>query len=165
MTAVSDKSKELLVTFFGLGYAPVAPGTFGTLGGVALAAIIGTAWPEYFPYLCLATALFLCMLGAGCGDWAERKYGKKDPGQYVLDEVAGYMVAVALPIAGDSVSMSHLVIAFFLFRLTDIVKPPPARRLESIPGGWGILADDIVAGAWALGGLYLIRIFFPELIT
>ncbi len=163
MSQVSDNAKELLVTFFGLGKAPVASGTFGTLGGVALAAIIGLAAPEHFTVLCLGLSLVLCMLGAGCGDWAERRYGKKDPGEYVLDEVAGYLVAVCLPLSlgADGTPdhfMAHLVAAFFLFRLTDIVKPPPAKRMESIPGGWGILADDLVAGAYALGGMYLLNL-------
>jgi len=155
-----DQAKELLVTWFGLGHAPVAPGTFGTLGGVVLAALLGMLFPESFLVVCLFTALLLCVLGAGCGSWAEKKWGRKDPGQYVLDEVAGYMVAVAWP---TFPGWTHLMAAFLLFRLTDIWKPPPARRLESIPGGWGILADDLVAGAWALGGLAGLHYFFPGL--
>lgn len=149
------KIYEMLATCFGLGYAPVAPGTFGTLGGVALAALFGWTWPEAYLPLCLVTAAVLTLLGRPCGDWAEKRFGRKDPGAFVLDEVAGYLVAVAWI---EFYGWEQLIAAFFLFRLFDIWKPPPARQLEKLPGGLGIMIDDIVAGLWALAimaGLYL----------
>jgi phosphatidylglycerophosphatase A len=148
------KLYELLATFGGLGYAPIAPGTFGTLGGVALAALFGWTWPEYYLPLCLGFAAFFTVLGKPCGDWAEKRFGRKDPGAFVLDEVAGYLVTVAWI---EFYGWQQLVAAFFLFRLFDIWKPPPARRMEKLPGGLGIMIDDIVAGLWALAimaGLY-----------
>ncbi|KAA3606697.1 MAG: phosphatidylglycerophosphatase A [Planctomycetota bacterium] len=154
-----DGLRVLLVTSFGLGYAPIASGTFGTLGGVALAAWIGFTWPRYFLLACLVLVVVLCLLGAPQGDWAERRYGRKDPGEYVLDEVVGYLVAVAWPTFGG---WTHLGAAFLLFRVTDITKPWPARRLEKVPGGWGILLDDLVAGLWAWLVLAVVRQFMPE---
>jgi len=161
MNSLRDKACETLVTFFGLGHAPVAPGTFGTLGGVAIAAAVGNYCPENYLVSVLGIALALCLLGAPCGAWAEQKWGKKDPGQYVLDEVVGYLIAAAWPVFPG---WTHPIAAFLMFRLTDIVKPPPARRMEKISGGWGILADDIVAGVWALLLLLGVSFLFPTLL-
>jgi len=150
---------EMLATSFGLGYAPVAPGTFGTLGGVALAALYGWTWPEYYLPLCIVSVVVFLLLGKPCGDWAEKRFGKKDPGAFVLDEVAGYLVTVAwLGFYG----WPQLIAAFFIFRVFDIFKPPPARRLESLPGGLGIMIDDIVAGLWGLAVMAGLYYGFPE---
>jgi len=153
-----DLGKELLATFFGLGYAPVASGTFGTLGGVALAALIGTVWPGVYLPAVLGLTLIFVLVGAPVGDWAEKRWGRKDPGQYVLDEVCGYLIAVAWPVFPG---WTHLGIAFFAFRVADVVKAPPGGRLEKVPGGWGILLDDLVAGVWTLAFLFILRTAFP----
>lgn len=161
MNTLKDKIVEMYVTWFGLGYAPVASGTFGTLGGVAIAALIGWTWPEYYLISLIVLTIVMSFLGALAGRWAEKRYGRKDPGEFVLDEVVGYMVAVmwvGFP------GWTHLILGFFLFRLTDIVKPWPARRLEKLPGGWGIVVDDLVAGAYALVALIGLRFAFPELL-
>lgn len=143
-----DRLLAAWVTCGGLGYAPVASGTFGTLGGVALAALIGSADPEhYLPWLLLGTAL-VALGGALAGGWAERRYGRKDPGEFVLDEVAGFGLAAAWTAWPG---WAHLGAAFFWFRVCDVLKPFPARRLERLGGGWGIVADDLAAGVWALG--------------
>ena len=162
MSWAKDKYCELLVTAGGLGYAPWAPGTFGTLAGIAIAGLIGTTWPDAYLPGVLGCAVVLLFLGAPVGEWAERRFGRKDPRQYVLDEVVGYLVAVAWPVFPG---WTHLGVAFFLFRLTDVTKPPPARQLEKIPGGWGILVDDVVAGLWALAGIAALRWLFPDLLT
>lgn len=161
MNSWKDRIVEMYVTWFGLGYAPVASGTFGTLGGVAIAALVGWTWPAHYLGLLILLTVVMSFLGALAGRWAERRYGRKDPGQFVLDEVVGYLVA-ALWIGFPG--WTHLILAFFLFRLTDIVKPWPARRLEKLPGGWGIVVDDLVAGAYALGILVGIRSLFPQLL-
>ncbi|RMH05269.1 MAG: phosphatidylglycerophosphatase A [Planctomycetota bacterium] len=163
MSRLADLPRETLVTFFGLGHAPFAPGTFGTLGGVALAGLAG-AWlaPAAYAPAVLGGALVLALLGAPVGAWAERRWGRKDPGQYVLDEVVGYLVAAAWPVWPG---WAHLGLAFLLFRLCDILKPPPARRLERVSGGWGILLDDVAAGVWALALLALVRVLFPGLLA
>jgi phosphatidylglycerophosphatase A len=158
-----NRLKEILATCFGLGYAPVASGTFGTLGGVALAALFGWTWPEAFLWLCLISAAVLTWIGKSVGDWAEKRYGKKDPGEFVLDEVAGYMVAVAwITFTG----WPHLIAAFLLFRITDIIKPAPARQMEKLPGGLGIMLDDIVAGLWALAIMVAFHVLWaPQILT
>ncbi|MCP4092228.1 MAG: phosphatidylglycerophosphatase A [Planctomycetes bacterium] len=162
MTSLKDRIVEIYVTCFGLGYAPVASGTFGTLGGVAVAALVGWTWPEYYLPLLIVLTTVMSLLGALCGGWAERRYGRKDPGQFVLDEVVGYMVAVMW---WDFPGWKHLIAGFFLFRLFDIVKPYPARRLEKLKGGWGIVVDDLVAGAYALLAVAGIRMLFPTLFS
>ena len=150
---------EMLITACGLGYAPVASGTFGTLGGVALAGLLGVLVPAWYLPAVLGLAAGLCVAGAPLGDWAERRFGRKDPGPYVLDEVAGYLVAAAW---FEFPGWTHLIAAFFAFRLFDVLKPWPARKLEKVPGGWGILLDDIAAGAWALAVLSVLRMAFPH---
>jgi phosphatidylglycerophosphatase A len=128
-----------------LGLAPVAPGTFGTLGGVLIAWLLsGTAW---FGLWTLLAAAAVYLLGRSLGDWAEGHAGRKDPGWFVLDEVAGYLVTVAW-FAGPS--PLALLTAFCAFRFFDITKPPPIRRFERIGGGDGIMLDDVVAGLYGL---------------
>ena len=151
---------ECLATWFGLGYAPIASGTFGTLGGVLLAALALWLVPAYFLVAMVALAIFLTLVAIPVGTWAEKRWAKKDPGTFVLDEVAGYLVAVAWPVAPG---WTHLVVAFFLFRLTDIVKPWPARQMEQFGGGFGIVMDDIMAGLWALLGMILLHQFLPQI--
>jgi phosphatidylglycerophosphatase A len=128
-----------------LGCAPVAPGTFGTLGGVAIAWAL--ARTELYLFWSLLAAALIYLVGRSLGSWAERYAGKKDPGIFVLDEVVGYLVTVAWLQGPSPVA---LVVAFFVFRFFDIRKPKLARRVEKIPGGDGILLDDVVAGVYGL---------------
>ena len=134
-----------------LGCSPFAPGTVGTLGGVAIAlALAGTG--SLFPVWALLTCVVLYAIGRPLGAWAEKYAGKKDPGIYVIDEVIGYLIT-ALWFEGPSITA--LVVAFFVFRFFDVLKPPLARRAESLPGGDGILLDDVIAG---LHGLVIVMI-------
>ena len=126
-----------------LGMMPFAPGTFGTLGGVAIAwALAGTHW---FSLWVLLAAIAVYVLGRSLGDWAEQHAGRKDPGWFVLDEVVGYLVTVAWM---EGPSPLALLTAFCAFRFFDIAKPPPVRRFERIGGGDGIMLDDVVAGLY-----------------
>lgn len=130
-----------IVTFGFLGCAPVAPGTFGTLGGVAIAwALAGT---ELFPVWVLVVCAVLYVLGRALAPWAERRAAGKDPGFFVLDEVIGYLVTVLWMKGPSALS---LALAFLVFRFFDVVKPWPVRRFERIPGGDGVLLDDVAAG-------------------
>ena len=161
MKRAKDTLVEAFVTSCGLGHAPFAPGTFGTLGGVALAALALFTWPEHYLELVLGMAVLVTLGCAAAGGWAERRFGRKDPGAFVADEVAGYLVAVAwIPAPG----WAHLVAAFFASRLFDIVKPWPARRLEKLPKGWGIVVDDLVAGVYGWLLVYLLYLVFPDLL-
>ena len=141
-----------------LGLSPFAPGTVGTLGGVAITFLLGYTAP--FPLWMLVVAAAIYLVGRSLGDWSEQYAGKKDPGIFVLDEVIGYMVT-CLWIRGPS--LLTLAVAFFVFRFFDIFKPPPARRLEALGGGDGILLDDVVAGLYGLAVMAVLRLVFPGL--
>jgi phosphatidylglycerophosphatase A len=139
-----NRLKLAVVSFGFLGCSPFAPGTAGTLGGVLVAWAIshtGALYPVWNVAICAA----LYAAGAALGPWSERYAGRKDPGIFVVDEVIGYLITV-LWLRGPS--LVALLVAFFAFRFFDIVKPPPGRRMEKIPGGHGILLDDVVAGLY-----------------
>ncbi len=152
-----DRLKELIATFFYTGYSPVASGTAGTAGALLVAWVLPAS--IHYGLACAAIALFVFAFGVPLGTWAETRYGKKDPGPFVIDEVAGYFVAL-LRLDGTKPGIGELCVAFFLFRLFDVVKPFPARNMESIRGGWGIMLDDIFAGLYALLGVIVYRQYF-----
>jgi phosphatidylglycerophosphatase A len=137
----------LLATAGGLGRVPVAPGTAGSAVGLAL----------YFATINLpaVSQVLLCLSLIALGTWASgvaaRYFGSKDPGAVVIDEVAGQLVTLLL----IPLSMTGAVVGFLIFRLFDIVKPWPADRLEALPGGLGVMADDLMA---ALYGHLVLRI-------
>jgi phosphatidylglycerophosphatase A len=141
-----------------LGCVPLAPGTFGTLGGVALAWQLRDAQP--FAVWVLVAAVAVYLVGRSLGDWAEEHAKRKDPGFFVLDEVVGYLVTV-LWVAGPS--PLALVLAFLVFRFFDVLKPPPARWFERLGGGDGILLDDVVAGLYGLAVMAVLRLALPGL--
>lgn len=128
-----------------LGCSPFAPGTVGTLGGVAIAWAL--SFTDNYLLWSAVAAVVVYLIGRSLGDWAEQYAGEKDPGIFVLDEVVGYLITVAW--IGPP-SYLALALAFFVFRFFDIFKPGPARRMEKIPGGDGILLDDVVAGFYGL---------------
>lgn len=129
-----------LATVFGVGYFSSAPGTAASLVGLALSWLL-RADPR-FQAAGAAAAAVLGLLSAGP---AAKALGTKDPSEVVIDEVAGMMLAlVALP-----VNWKFYLAGFFLFRFFDILKPFGLRRLERLPGSWGIMFDDLAAGAAA----------------
>jgi len=144
---------KILATFFGVGLFPVAPGTMAS-AVAALAygfALHGLVWPLY---LLLLVLLFLA--GTAASGAHAAVLGRPDPGRIVIDEVCGQLLAlVFLPAEWVPVAVS-----FVLFRFFDIIKPWPIRKLEKLPGGWGIMADDIGAGlaAAALSRLFLLLV-------
>jgi phosphatidylglycerophosphatase A len=127
-----------------IGYAPVAPGTFGTLPAVALAPLLATLQSASLAgYLAVLAATVAVAVWAAARTAAEE--GLRDPGIIVVDEIAGYLVAVAFLPATPAV----LIAGFVLFRFFDIAKPPPVRQAERLPGGVGVVADDLMAGIYA----------------
>lgn len=152
-----NKLKLAIVSCGFLGCSPFAPGTVGTLGGVAIAYLLrDTRW---FPLWVAIACAILYAISQPLGTWAESYAGKKDPGIFVMDEVIGYLITVAWT---RGPSWTALVVSFFVFRFFDILKPPPARAMERIPGGHGILLDDVVAGLWGLVVVMLpLRLLFP----
>ncbi len=146
-----NRCKLGLVTFGFLGLSPVAPGTVGTLGGVAIAwALRGS--DSFLIWVLLICAL-LYLLGRSLGPWTEANLGK-DPGAFVIDEVIGYLLTVAWI---DGPSNLALIVAFALFRLFDVAKPGPVKRMEQLPGADGILLDDVVAGLMGLAVMAALR--------
>lgn len=154
--AVTDRGKMLVATALGVGYAPIAPGTFGSLVGVLLAVALSRAGG--IPLLALGTVV-AALAGFWSAGAAERRLNRVDPGPVVIDEVAGQMLTLLLVPLTPTV----LGAGFLLFRALDIWKPGPIRRLEKIPGGSGIMADDLAAGA--VGCLLLLAAVrvFPRL--
>jgi phosphatidylglycerophosphatase A len=146
-----------LATSGGLGLLPKAPGTWGSLAGLALAWLFQT-----FEFRTpLLNPLLWWVLLSAAGVWAasrvEQSSGKKDPQEVVIDEVSGQWLALlASPAAfTGGLGWKSFLAGLILFRVLDITKPFPARQMESLPGGWGIMADDWVAGAYAAGLLWL----------
>ncbi|NUN02077.1 MAG: phosphatidylglycerophosphatase A [Bryobacteraceae bacterium] len=139
-----------LATWFGCGLAPVAPGTAGSLGAIAVAILLDH-WLHPAAYWWAIAAVLLSIPAIWAADRTAAGVGKKDPGLVVVDEVVGQWITLA---ALPSFYWLGVAVAFFLFRLLDIVKPWPARRLESLPGGFGIVADDAMAGLY--GALVLL---------
>ena len=154
-----DRLRLGIVSFGFLGLSPFAPGTAGTAGAVLLAWGLART-DHYFVWSLVLCAVFY-LLGRALGAWSERHAGHKDPGFFVLDEVIGYLVT-CLWTKGPS--LLGLTFAFFVFRFFDIVKPPPARALERMGGGDGILLDDVIAGLYGLLSMALVRTFLltPE---
>jgi len=187
----------LVATAFGLGYLPRAPGTWGSLGGAALALS-----PWWLSRLCTLVGgdfvifgygradpvlLFeglLVLITAAGGLWAAGRaaefFGAQDPPKVVIDEVSGQQITLVLGglwpgirTAADSFGKRHplgigllaagpnwkyLLLGLILFRVFDIWKPFPVRQAESLPGGWGIMADDWLAAIYAALGLWLVRV-------
>jgi phosphatidylglycerophosphatase A len=142
---------RLLATFFGVGRFPLVPGTAAS--AVAALGYLLALHALPFPlYAVLLGALFFA--GAWSAAFHAAELGVPDPGRIVVDEVCGQLVALALLPAG----WLPVAVSFALFRFFDIIKPWPIRRLERLPGGWGIMADDVGAGlaAAVLGRLVLL---------
>ena len=144
MTARTLRSR-LAVAFASFGYvgfAPVAPGTVGSAAAIPLFLLLRWAGS---PWLEIAVCGVLVVAGAWSARLAERALGVEDPGPVVIDEVVGMLVSL-LFLPG---TWPVIVAAFIAFRVFDVVKPWPAGRLEDVPGGWGVMADDVMAGVYA----------------
>jgi phosphatidylglycerophosphatase A len=144
---------KLLTSSFGLGLLPVAPGTWGSLAPTVIYMAAGILIGPQTAMGAMAALLVLgCVITVVCSPKVIASTGSQDPGQIVSDEVAGQALTLLLaqwlmPTMGFC---TPAAIGFGLFRLFDITKPWPCRRLEYLPAGWGILADDLAAGIWAV---------------
>jgi phosphatidylglycerophosphatase A len=133
---------RILSTFFGAGYFPLAPGTFASLlAGLFYRFVLYRLAP--LPYALLVAGIFL--LGVAASTPCARSLQTKDPRRIVIDEVGGQFVALFMIPAG----WTFVAAGFILFRLFDVLKPFPIRRIERLPWGWGIMADDVLAGIYA----------------
>jgi phosphatidylglycerophosphatase A len=129
-----------IATVFGVGYAPFAPGTFGSAAGLV-------AW-WLVPASAIAQGLAIVAIfaiGSWSGGIAERHFGRTDPGHVVIDEVMGMLITLFL----NPVGWLGALAGFLLFRLFDVIKPWPSNRLEQLHGGIGVMADDGMAAIYA----------------
>jgi len=180
----------------GLGYIPIAPGTFGSLAGLLLVGLPGLAWKGAIgiagpsalaantvgsritiPLVAFLAAVLTAAIGVWSAHQAAAFWHERDPQRVVIDEVSGQHLAVVLGVAAplwrkpapmvlenfgsllpsSLLSWKYLLVGFILFRVFDIWKPFPVRQAESLPGGWGIMTDDWVAGVYAAIGLWIAR--------
>ena len=148
---MSGKLPNTISTWFGCGYSPKAPGTAGSAAAIGIALLIEYCgqWPP-LAFAVLAAAVSLPAIWAA-GETA-RQAQVKDPQYVVVDEVVGQWLALA---GARVLNWKAWLAAFLLFRLFDIWKPPPARQLEALPGGVGIVADDLMAGLYAALVLFI----------
>jgi len=155
-----DTVKVACITVLGSGYLPLAPGSWGAL--VAVLIFAGLWWgavalkaPPWVIDEVIAPAgiLVASWLSVRWGEWAIQRYGGKDPKPFVLDEFAGQWVALLWlpPLASAGLREFCWVVGgqFVLFRILDVIKPPPARQMERWPAGWGVLCDDLMSGFYA----------------
>jgi phosphatidylglycerophosphatase A len=129
-----------LASALGAGYFPFAPGTMGSVVGLAVWAVIPAS-----PLVQALVIVALFAAGSWSGSVAEKHFGRTDPGQVVIDEVMGMLITLFL----NPVGWLGAIVGFLLFRVFDIIKPFPANRLESLPGGIGVMADDAMAAVYA----------------
>ena len=155
-------SAWLIATFFGAGYLKPGPGTYGSVAATALWLIAGWLLHHDTRLLTLVTAVGVVAataVGIPAATRVAREAGREDPGFVVIDEVAGQWLALLFvpPLWTDA------LVAVLLFRFFDILKPWPIRRFEALPEGTGIMADDLVAGIFALAFTHLVLHFIPHL--
>jgi phosphatidylglycerophosphatase A len=155
--------RPLIASCFGLGYSPIMPGTCGALLGPLF--YIPLAWAaaqEPLQSALIAAALLLwCWITVALGRWSETYYQRKDSQIFVTDEVAGFLLTVLLFHLPDQPVLTTLW-AFPVTRIIDIVKVPPAKQLEKLPAGWGVLADDLLGSLYAAGALWLLWWLMPN---
>lgn len=130
-----------IATFGYIGYVPVAPGTFGSLAGLGV--FYGVRSTGSTPFE-LAAIVILFAMGVWGGTVAEHHFGAIDPGPVVLDEVVGMLITLAL----IPVNLTGALVGFLVFRVLDVFKPWPSARLEALPGGLGVMADDGMAALY-----------------
>ena len=146
-------------TFFGAGLLKPGPGTYGSIAAVLLwfgAAHLLHPAPVALAIGTAIAALAATLIGIPAATIVARESGREDPGHVVIDEVAGQLIAlIAIP-----ADWRHAALSLLLFRLFDILKPPPIRQFERIPKGTGIMLDDVAAGVFALLLAQILHVFF-----
>jgi len=145
--------EKLLGSGFYTGYIPLASGTFGTLAALIIYLIPGFE----NPYVIVPSIFIFFIYGVYVGNKFENIYGK-DPSECTIDEVVGTWISyLLLP-----KTIGIIIITFFLWRALDIFKPYPARKLENLNGGLGIMIDDVVSGFYTLIIMHLVVYFFGK---
>ncbi len=148
-----------LGTFFGAGFLKPGPGTYGSIAALLLwygAAHVLNPNPTALAIGTTIAAVAVTLIGIPAATIVARESGREDPGHVVIDEAAGQLIAlIAIP-----ADWKHAALSLLLFRVFDILKPPPIRQLERLPAGTGIMLDDVAAGLLALACAQIARLFF-----
>jgi len=154
--------KRLLTSCFGLGWLPLAPGSWGSLPSAIIFGLL--CYFSFSASILISIMIVLIVVGSFiCLKFSQAAVaatGKEDPNEVVADEIAGQALTfLAMPLLMKDISggqiLSITILGYFLFRLFDTVKPWPSYRLEELPGAWGILADDLMAGIYAAITLFI----------
>lgn len=141
INSTREKVLKIYCTFFYTGYIPLAPGTFGTLGAVV---------PFYFiagfaPLFYLLSIVVFTAISIIITNHCLKYYTEEDPGEIVIDEVCGYLFTMFMV----PFTWFNLLVGFLLFRIFDIIKPYPIRKIENLRDGYGIILDDVLAGIYS----------------
>ena len=143
---------RIIATFFYVGRIPLAPGTWGTAAAIPLYYLISGIPDSYY----IVLTLIVILVSVWASGVTERLYRITDPGFIVADEVCGYLVTMILV----PPTLTNIILGFFLFRIFDVIKPPPSRQMERVQGGWGVVLDDVLAGVYACVLLHIITRFW-----
>jgi phosphatidylglycerophosphatase A len=147
---LGDRLAWIVATAAGAGYSPIAPGTAGSAVAILVLALLPAS-----PAWRVAFFVLVTLAGIVAAERVEQAAGRKDPGVIVVDEVAGMTLSVLwLPL-----TPAVLAVAFVLFRVFDVIKPFPADRSQALPGGIGVMADDLIAGLYVLLILTGVRVW------
>jgi len=141
-----------------VGYAPVAPGTFGSAVGLVVYYLVRR---QASTAVELGAIALILIVGLWSATEAEHHFGGIDPGPVVIDEVIGMLITLAL----HPVNVVGAIVGFFIFRVLDVVKPWPARRLELLPGGFGVVLDDVMAGVYGNLLMWGLVLLLPSWLT
>jgi phosphatidylglycerophosphatase A len=154
---MAERTKLFLATSAGLGYSPFFPGALGALPAIPIYLAIA-AWVPGEPQQAMAIGLVTLLvsgLTVWLGTWAEEYFGKKDSGTFVTDEIAGLLLTLLIFHVPDQPWLT-LAWAFPVTRIIDMIKVPPAKQLERLPHGWGVVADDLMGSVYAGALLQLV---------
>lgn len=148
--SISDRIATILATWFGCGYSPIAPGTAGSLGALVVAVPL-VLYAGVTPTILGLMGVAILIPGIWAADVTARLARRKDPGLVVIDEVSGQWITM---VGATHLNWKSWALGFLLFRVLDVIKPPPARQFEAFPGGVGIMMDDVMAGIYGALVLY-----------
>jgi len=141
-----------IATWFGCGYSPIAPGTAGSLAAIAIAIALHL-WLGWGRVAFVMMAALLLIPGIWAADVVAKLEGREDPGLVVVDEVIGQWITLA---GASTLNWKSWLAALAFFRILDVWKPTPARQLERLPGGLGIVADDVMAGLYGALAIFVV---------
>jgi phosphatidylglycerophosphatase A len=149
---------SLAIATFGVGYLPLAPGTWGSAVGVLifLLYVNFTTFSNFSTAVWIIFVVAVCAIGTWAAQRAERIFNEEDPQRVVVDEVAGQLITYSAVAVLD---WKHLLVGFILFRLFDIWKPYPINKLQDLHGGFGVMADDVLAGIYSAMIIYSLTFF------